>query len=264
VPYECEVAAVTASSDDTWTRANAPATPMGLPAAPPKPTVQGLNGGIQVSIPQADPTNVEGYRYECSDDGGATWETTAEVASADLTSHQVADVTNGVDYVCRVFAMNAVGLSEASPVSDLVRPCASMFDCNPLALPLLGGLIGLLAAGVAIALYLLYRERTQGYVLAVLDVVHTANLGRGSTLGIELTRAPGSRAVTGIVSDRGPKADFRIRALGDGRFSVQDRVRRQDVMAGDTLIVVDSVGVRHELILRAFDTKAASAVARRR
>jgi hypothetical protein len=155
-------------------------------------------------------------------------------------------------------------LSEASPVSDLVRPCGSLFDCNPLALPLLGGLVGLLTLGVLVALFLLYRERNQGYVLAVLDVVHTANLGRGSTLGIELTRASGSRQVTGIVSDRGSKADFRIRALGDGRFAVRDRVRRQEVTAGESVIVVDSVGVRHELVLRAFDTRAASAVARRR
>ena len=263
--YECQVAVVTASSDDTWTSAGSPAIPLGTPAAPAKPTVAALNGGLEVSVARPDDANLVGYRYECSRDGGTTWDVSVEVASPELTTQRIGDLTNGTEYVCRVFALSAIGPSDASPVSDIVRPCGSMFDCNPLALPILGGIMGLLALGVLVALFLLYRERTQGYVLAVLDVVHTANLGRGSTLGIELTRAEGSRQVTGIVSDRGPNADFRIRALGNGRFAVTDKSRRrQEVTSGESVIVVDSVGMRHELILRAFDTKAASAVARRR
>jgi hypothetical protein len=101
-------------------------------------------------------------------------------------------------------------------------------------------------------------------VLAVVDVFHTANLGKGSRLGIELIRTPGSRQVTGILANRGQGADFRIRPLGGDRFRVTDKTRRQEVASGEPVVVVDSIGVRHELVLRAFSTNAASAVAARR
>jgi hypothetical protein len=94
----------------------------------------------------------------------------------------------------------------------------------------------------------------------VVDVVHIANLGRGSRLGIDFVRDPVSRRVTGIVADRGPKADVRIRHLGGGRFEVTDRVGRHVTAPGEPVLAADSVGARHELILRAFATKAASPV----
>jgi hypothetical protein len=110
----------------------------------------------------------------------------------------------------------------------------------------------------------LYRDRSRGYVVAVVDVVHTANLGHGSNLGIAFVRAPGSRAVTGIVAERGPKADMRIRNLRGGRFVVTDRAGRHNTSSGEPIIAVDSIGVRHELVLRAFATRAASSVTSRR
>jgi hypothetical protein len=155
-------------------------------------------------------------------------------------------------------------VSAASPLSDVVRPCSGLLDCNPIVAPLLAGIVGLLTLGILLALFGIYRERSRGYVLAVVDVVHTANLGKGSRLGIELVRAPGSRQVTGIVANRNQAADFRIRPLGGGRFLVTDKARRQEVASGDPVVVVDSIGGRHELILRAFSTNAASAVAGRR
>jgi hypothetical protein len=100
--------------------------------------------------------------------------------------------------------------------------------------------------------------------VAVLDVVHTANIGHGSSLGIAFVRNPSTRAVTGIVADRGPQADVRIRKLRGGRFRVTDRLGRHDVADGEALVIADSVGVKHGLVLRAFETKAASRVASRR
>jgi hypothetical protein len=70
--------------------------------------------------------------------------------------------------------------------------------------------------------------------------------------------------VTGIVADRGPNADIRIRYLGGGRFEVTDRVGRHVTTSGEPIVAADSVGVRHELVLRAFATKAASPVSSRR
>jgi hypothetical protein len=163
-----------------------------------------------------------------------------------------------------VFATNAVGVSEASPLSNFVRPCSGLLDCNPLALPIVVGVLTFLVLGILLALYGIYRERSQGYVLAVLDNVHTANLGRGSRLGIEVVRRPGSREPTEIVANRKKTADFRITPRRGGRFVVTDKNRKQEVMSGDSIVVVDGIGVRHELVLHAFSTKAASTVATRR
>jgi hypothetical protein len=207
---------------------------------------------------------VSGFRYECSDDNGTTWEETVDVVAVQAPTAEVRNLSNGTPYICRAFATNAGGSSPASPLSDAVSPCGSLLDCNPL---IRMGLIafGIVLGGVILLLlFLIFRDRTQGYVLAVLDVVHTANLGHGSRLGIELVRAPGSRNVTGIVAEKGPKADFRIRALSGGRFEVRDRTGRHVASSGESIVVVDATGSRHALVLRAFDTKAASQVASRR
>jgi hypothetical protein len=118
-----------------------------------------------------------------------------------------------------------------------------------------------LAGGILLSLIALYRGRTAGYVVAVVDVIHTVNLGGGRNLGIELVRAPGSRTVTGILGQRGPTADFRIRKLRGDRFEVTDKVGRHAMASGESIVVVDSKGVRHALVLRAFATGTAATVA---
>jgi hypothetical protein len=100
-------------------------------------------------------------------------------------------------------------------------------------------------------------------VIAVADIVHTANIGHGRNLGIAFTR-DASRRVTGIVADKGKDADVRIRRLRGGAFEVVDRTGTHHVGDGDPVVVADSVGVRHSLVLRAFATNAASEVASRR
>jgi len=259
--YTCEVAVVTAAGDGDWTPASGTAVPLGVPAPPAKPSVAPLNGAVEVAV-EAGP-DIEEFRYECSSDGGVTWNETDSITSASTTA-RIRDLANGTEYVCRVFATNAVGVSDASPLSDFVRPCSGLLDCNPLALPIVSSILALLVIGILLALYGIYRERSQGYVLAVLDNVHTANLGRGSRLGIEVVRRPGSREPTEIVANRRGSADFRIKPRRGGRFVVRDKNRSQEVASGDAVLVVDAIGVRHELVLRAFSTKAASAVATRR
>ena len=113
-------------------------------------------------------------------------------------------------------------------------------------------------------MFALIRGRSPGYVVAVLDVVHTANIGHGSRLGIAIVRQPETRRITGIVADKGRNADIRIRRLRGGRFAVSDRTGRKVVNDGDAVVVADSVGVRHSLALRAFAGSAASRVARSR
>jgi hypothetical protein len=234
---------------------------LGVPAAPAKPAVTALNKTVEMGI--APGAGAEEYRYECSADGGATWDETHSLTSASTTA-RIRELANGTEYVCRAFAANALGLSDASPLSDFVRPCSGLLDCNPLALPIVGGVLGVLLLGILLALFGIYRERSQGYVLAVVDVIHTANLGKGSRLGIELVRKPGSREIVEVLASRGKSADIRIRPKRGGRFVVTDKNRTQAVESGDSIVVVDAVGTPHQLVLRAFSTKSASAVTTRR
>ena len=261
--YQCEVAAVGESSIGAWTAAST-VTPVARPAAPPKPSVEALDGALQISVAPNSAAAASGYHYECSSDDGGTWPSTVDVASADNTTARIDNLTNGVGYVCRAFTANAAGLSEASPLSDVVSPCGSFLECNSLLPPVLGILGVVLAGGLLLVLVALMRDRSRGYVVAVVDVVHTANLGHGSRLGIGFVRDPHSRRVAEIIGDRGPKADVRIRRLRGGRLAVIDKVGRHVIESGEPIVIVDSVGARHELVLRAFATDTASPVASRR
>ena len=257
--YRCEVAAVGANGPGPWTAASA--ATLVPPPAPAKPAVGPLDRAVQVTLPAAgDPTLVSGYHYECSADGGATWVADADTTTSDGTTAQVADLTNGTGYVCRAFAEGAAGRSDASPMSDAVTPCGSSFECTPILAPIAGVLGILLLVGLGLLVFAFLRSRQRGYVVAVVDVVHTANLGHGSKLGIRFVKDPATRRLTGLVADRGPEADIKIRHLGRDRFEVQDRLGKRNTTSGEAIITADSVGVRHELVLRAFDTNAASQV----
>jgi hypothetical protein len=262
--YECQVAAVGADNTGAWTAASATVMPVGLPTAPPKPAVEALNAAARVSVPAATgaPDDAR-IQYECSSDNGTTWPVKADAAADDPVA-EVNDLTNGTDYTCRAFSANSVGTSDASPISDTVRPCGSPLQCNPILLPILGVFGLLLVGGVVAALYALFGGRPKGYVVAVVDVIHTANIGQGQVLGIDFERDPATKAVIGIVANKGRNADVRIRQLKGGKFAVRDRTGRHEVADGDSLVVADSVGVRHSLTLRAFATNAASQVASRR
>jgi hypothetical protein len=258
--YRCEVAAVGADGPGQYVAATA--ATLVAPPAPDKPTVGPLDRAVQVTITPGDATVVTGYHYECSADNGQTWPATFD-AAADKTSVEVGALTNGSSYVCRAFAQGTGGRSDASPVSDVVRPCGSPFECTPVLVPI-AGIFGLVVLGVIAFLVAAFlRSRRRGYVVAVVDVVHTANLGHGSKTGIRFVKDPSTRRLTGLIADRGPEADIRIRHLGGGRFVVRDRLGRRIATAGESIITADSVGVRHELVLRAFDTKAASQVTSR-
>ena len=96
-------------------------------------------------------------------------------------------------------------------------------------------------------------------MLAVVDLVHTAHLGTGSKLGIGLVRHPGGGGLSGVVEDRRSTADVRIRYLGRGHFQVTDRSGRRVATDGESIIVADAVGGRHQLVLWAFDSRRAPA-----
>lgn len=255
--YQCEVAAIGAGAAAKWTAATTPVSPLGRPGAPSKPTVEALDGGLRVGVPAPAPSGAASYRIECSGDGGSTWPSTIEAGTAG-TPAQVARLTNGVTYVCRAYAANAAGVSEASALSDTVTPCGNPLECTGLMQPILVLLGIVIAGGLVAASLALLRERPRGYVVAVIDVVHSANLGHGSRLGFDFVRDPATRAVIGIVPSRDPKAEIRIRQRRGGRFEVTDRKGRHICADGEAIVATEANGGRHQLVLRAFATNAAS------
>ena len=180
----------------------------GAPDAPGKPTVGPQDQAVLVTVAPAAGVGISGYHYECSSDNGQTWVGGVDT-TAGATSAEVAPLTNGAAYVCRAFAQAAAGRSEASPLSDAVTPCGSLIECTPVLGPILGIVGLLLVLGIIALIVLFLQARRRGYVLAVVDVVHTANLGSGSRLGIRYVKDPETRRLTGLVVDRGPDADVR-------------------------------------------------------
>jgi fibronectin type III domain protein len=262
--YQCEVMALGATSEGTWAAASTSATPVGLPSPPGKPAVQALDRAVRIQVPAVDPALVSNYRYECSGDQGQTWPSAIDVAASGSTAAVISNLTNGLAYVCRAFAANVTGVSDPSETSDATRPCASIVDCNPLLPPVLGVVGVVLLGGLLALLYSLYLDRTRGYVVAVVDVVHTANLGYGSRLGLGFVRAQPRGMVTGIVSDRSRRADVRIRHRGGDRFEVTDKAASHVATSGEPVMIVDSLGARHQVILRRFRGATASPVANSR
>ncbi len=262
VTYECAVAAVDAESAGEWTAALATVVPVGQPPAPDRPVVEALDGGVRVHVPVEAAPQVSSYRYECSSDQGRSWPFQIDVPASGVSTADIGNVPNGPEYQCRAYAINAAGLSDPSAPSDAVRLCGSFLDCNPVLRPVLGGLGFLAVTGVLLTLVALFR-RTRGYVVAVVDVVHTANLGHGSRLGIEFVRTRPGGPVTGIAADRRRNPDIRIRWMRGNRFEVVDQVGRYITKSGEPVVTTNSLGVRHELVLRGFSTATASPVSSR-
>ena len=262
IEYRCEVAADSATSAGLWVAGADPATPVGRPAAPVKPSVEALNGAARISLSALNASLVSDFRYECSSDNGGSWPIKTTVASSpDMAAGaatEIRNLTNGVGYVCRAYAARGSEVSDPSAMTDPFKPCGSAVECNPVLAPVVGGLGALLMGGLLAAAFAVYRKRPRGYVVAVVDVVHTVNLGHGSSMGIAFNRDPQGGRVTGIEVDRSPSAEIRVRYLGNDRFEVTDAAGRHTAEAGRPVIVVDRGRARHEVVLRAFRTATAS------
>jgi hypothetical protein len=260
--YQCEIASVGASGQAVWTRAPTTAVPIGLPAAPARPSVAAMDGAVELSVAATDPAAASSYRYECSNDNGSSWP--AELAvSGRGTSATIVGLTNGAQYVCRAYAANVAGLSAPSALSAAVTPCGSVIECNASLPPILAIVGILLVVAFAVASILFLRDSNRGYVVAVVDSIHTANLGHGSNLGIKFIRGPNRGAVVGIAAERGRDVDIPIRVMRGGRFRVTDRTGRHVTVDGEPIVVLDRAGVRHQLVLQAFSTRSATQMSTR-
>ena len=119
-----------------------------------------------------------------------------------------------------------------------------------------------LDVGIILTLFFVGIAGVLGLIAVVDAGSRIGAVGKG--LGIAFVIDPATRKATGIVAEKGSHADLRIRRFRDGRFQVRDRTGRRIVADGEPIVVADSVGVRHRLILHGFDTNAASPVASRR
>jgi hypothetical protein len=256
-------------------------TPVPLPGAVQDIRLTARDGAIVLtwSPPVTTSPPIVGYRARCHA-GDGEWIEAKEAVSLNTTA-TVEGLTNGTEYRCEVAALGAASngtwtaattavtpmapappTAEPSAVPEAIPPCGSLLECTPLLQPVLSILVAVALGGGLLALFLVfYRGRSRGYVLAVVDGIHSANLGQGSRLGIRFVRDLDTKRVTGIVAD-GSKPDIRIRRLRGGRFEVIDRVGRRVTPSGETVPVV-AAGGRHALELQAFATNPASAMSTR-
>ncbi len=105
--------------------ASASATPRGVPSAPTGLEAAAGNGEVKLTwTAHPDGANqVEGVtllRFEYTTDSGTTW-TAIEGNPTSKASHVVTGLTNGQEYIFQLRAVNSVGNSAASKVTDEVK-----------------------------------------------------------------------------------------------------------------------------------------------
>jgi len=117
--YIFRVAAISDQGTGSLSLASSSATPASFPEAPGKPA--GSSDGTSITISWADAVNngstITNYIISHSSDSGNTWTTVARSAST-ATSATVSSLTAGLTYIFRVMAVNALGNSVNSAVSD--------------------------------------------------------------------------------------------------------------------------------------------------
>ena len=247
--YACEVAAISAVGQGPWTPTDGSATPAGRPAAPEGVNADRGDQSAVVSVVAGSDggSPIVDYHYECSADGGTTWQPVNEPVSASTSIH-VTGLANGTEYSCRATAENATGVSAVSPASNPFAPCGGLFDCNPLLRWIVGGLVT--AAALAAAWYVVawYRNRLRPYITAYVDDSEAIPLGRGPRTGLAFV---GNE----IQMDRRGNADVQVQYKGSNRFDVRSAGGLIAAKVGDDVEVIDPDGGSHTLTLQASDRR---------
>ena len=251
VEYACEVAAVRGGTEAEWTAATSTAVPFGPPPAPAKPSAQALNEGVRLDVGLSEEVPITGVEFECSADGGTTWTIERRVESRPAAV-EITGLMNGTEYICRAFAFNDRGASDASAPSDAFRPCAGLADCNPFILPLFGGLVAALAAAILLWLWRWYAGR-RVYITAEVDRFPPITLGRGPTVGLSFVTREPYNLVTGVVPATGRAAEVRVRYAGGSTFIVSSGRTRYKAPLGRLVQITDRDGHPHDLVLFAYD-----------
>ena len=258
----CSVASVAIDETGQEMPSNDPAeaTVVRPPNPPQKPSVSPGDSAIGAETKPGEGADgkpadggapIDGYKWECTDVA-----TGQPVASAESTGTEatVTGVSNGSEYTCSATAVNKAGESKPSEQSDSVKPCSGLLGCNPWLLPLL--ILLLIAAAIAAALLALwlYRQRTRGYVTAIIDGHPAFNLNRGPQTGLSFVSTSADGVINGAQRDIQSTAHVSIQNLGGDRFKWSDRTTGTSgvVERGATFSVGDPSGGTHQIRLRAF------------
>ena len=258
----CSVASVAIDETGQEMPSNDPreATVVRPPSPPQKPSVSPGDSSIGAETKPGEGADgkpadggdpISGYKWECTDVA-----TGQPVASAESTGTEatVTGVSNGSEYTCSATAVNKAGESKPSEQSDSVKPCSGLLGCNPWLLPLL--ILLLIAAAIAAALLAawLYRQRTRGYVTAIIDGHPAFNLNRGPQTGLSFVSTSADGVINGAQRDIQSTAHVSIQNLGGDRFKWSDRTTGTSgvVERGGTFSVGDPTGGTHQVRLRAF------------
>ena len=197
--YECEVAAIGSAAEGAWTAAATAVAPMGRPDAPGKPSVEALGplgadqrhaghraGRVRIPIPMFGRRRrhvvIAGRggigRYDCAD------RPSDERRAIRLPGlrRECGRRERGIGPVRCRHALRVLPRVQRPAPADRWGSSAS---CS--------------RAGCWRRSWRCIASGPAGTSIAVVDVIHSVNLGGGSRLGIDFVRDPDTRAVTGVV-----------------------------------------------------------------
>lgn len=187
----------------------APSTPTGLAATAGDGRAT-VNWQAPVSNGGSAITN---YTVQYSSNGGGTWTTFVRPAST-ITSTSVTGLTNGVSYVFRVAATNAIGTSAYSANSPAVRPTA------PITVPTAPTNVMPTTGNGRVTLRWTAPASNGGGVITRYVVQYSSNDGGSWLTAAVPTTTRTAASVTGL--SNGVAYVFRVAAVnaaGTGRFS---------------------------------------------
>jgi predicted phage tail protein len=124
--YVVRVAATNQIGSGPWSTTLGPVMPVVPAMAPDAPTGVVASPGdtsatLSWTAPASNRSPITGYSIQYSNNGGSTWVTVPLTASVS-TSASVVGLVNGSSYVFRVAAVNAIGTSPYSALSNAVVP----------------------------------------------------------------------------------------------------------------------------------------------
>jgi hypothetical protein len=245
VAYDCEVAASDGVSTSPFAPAAASTVVLGIPGVPGQPRAEPMDGAARLSVdPVSSGAPVEQYDFECTGPTGHK-----VVGAGPQPNVVVTGLTNGETVQCVAYTENRIGRSAASVASASFAACGGLFECNPFAIWIAGGVVVLAVLAGLLLIARLYARRNRVWVTAQVDGGPNRPLGWGPRLGIGLLRDE-----DGWYAAQRPikAAPIQVSYRGNNRFAIESSAGLRDVHQGDPATVREGSGEAHQLILRIY------------